>query len=509
MSGLAFWEWIAIFSVSVIASLAVLVLLGRVMGNRSQQVSSNPDLQFETNFLFHKDELVDCSNADTTAFSDWRNASYAWADLKGWLSFRFDGLPETLSDLTSDTASFSAQADQGSATLIFRVKGTTTHVTMRECKPAAAGTVHEQIRNGYLLNRFEQALNHMPVPVWLKDRAGDVIWRNQACDTQFQKLLPDLKPGEDSVSGFGDWKKPRISVTDPRTSQEKWFEMNLAEIATGDLHYAQDITKIVRAEAVQREFMQTMTKTFANLEIGLAVFDQNRQLAMFNPALVDLTGLPARFLSARPGLMAFFDMLRDQQVMPEPKNYASWRARISELVVSASGGTFQETWSLPQGITFRVSGRPHPNGSVAYLFEDISADISLTRRFRAQLDIRQNALDMLDTVIAVLSADDILLFCNQSCRNLLGIDPEASFAETSARDLIAVCADTLPDPEFWATAQDKLRERSLTSSCDQVVATPGGDCYHCTFHPLAGGNVLLTLKAMGGTTAETRETALA
>ncbi|NCW08109.1 MAG: diguanylate cyclase, partial [Rhodobacterales bacterium] len=80
-----------------------------------------------------------------------------------------------------------------------------------------------------------------------------------------------------------------------------------------------DITEIVRAQQAQKNFVQTLTKTFATLSIGLAIFDRNRQLMLFNPALIDLTALTADFLSARPNLLTAFDKLWDNQIMPETK----------------------------------------------------------------------------------------------------------------------------------------------------------------------------------------------
>ena len=40
---------------------------------------------------------------------------------------------------------------------------------------------------------------------------------------------------------------------------------------------------------------------------------------LFNPALIDLTALPADFLSARPNFLTAFDKLWDNQIMPETK----------------------------------------------------------------------------------------------------------------------------------------------------------------------------------------------
>ena len=126
--------------------------------------------------------------------------------------------------------------------------------------------------------------------------------------------------------------------------------------------YALNVDTVVNAEIAQRNFVQILTKTFAHLSIGLAIFNRDRQLALFNPALVDLTDLPAEFLTGRPTIMCFFDRLRDNRTMPEPKNYANWRARVGTVVAAASDGSFRETWALPDGRTFRVTGRPHPDG---------------------------------------------------------------------------------------------------------------------------------------------------
>lgn len=87
---------------------------------------------------------------------------------------------------------------------------------------------------------------------------------------------------------------------------------------------------------------------------------------LFNLALIDLTTLPADFLSARPNLLTVFDKLRDNQIMPEPKNYATWREKLAILVAAATEGTYTEIWNLPTGATFWISGRPHSDGALAF-----------------------------------------------------------------------------------------------------------------------------------------------
>ena len=68
-------------------------------------------------------------------------------------------------------------------------------------------------------------------------------------------------------------------------------------------------------------------------------------------------------------MVNFLDRLRENRVMPEPRDYRTWRNSIAELEAAAQDGTYSETWSLPDGHTYHVTGRPHPDGAVALLFD--------------------------------------------------------------------------------------------------------------------------------------------
>ncbi|MEK9704965.1 MAG: diguanylate cyclase, partial [Paracoccaceae bacterium] len=59
------------------------------------------------------------------------------------------------------------------------------------------------------------------------------------------------------------------------------------------------------------------------------------------------------------------------------------------MVAVATEGTYTEIWNLPSGATFRISGRPHPDGALAFLFEDITAEVSMSRRFTAEFELHR------------------------------------------------------------------------------------------------------------------------
>ncbi|HKL56424.1 MAG TPA: PAS-domain containing protein [Roseovarius sp.] len=422
-----------------------------------------------------------------------------WAALRAWLAFRFPDLPETPDD-TPDHAAGSrltlrSVLPDDSATLCLQQIGSACHITLHDPAPGDFGENHDRRRLGTRLGNWDSALRNAPFGLCISDGAGHARWDNTFFATLPAATRARLLPDADKVGHDGTTLTERISVEGDGRSPPRWFEVGSARIGADLFHHVTDITKVVQADTVRREFVQTLTKTFANLTTGLAVFDRNHRLALFNPALVDLTGLGAEFLSAQPDLISVFDNLRDRQVMPEPKNYANWRTEIGKMVATASGGFFQDTWTLPSGLTFRVTGRPHPDGAIAFLFEDISDEVSLTRRFRAQLDLRHAVLENLNEAVAVISSNNLLLLCNARCSALLGVDPDESLAEISTASFIRICADVLPQDGFWSEVETRLHDHALSAPMETVIQHGAGPDTLCRLVPLPGGATLLTLAA--------------
>ncbi|MFV2035742.1 MAG: PAS-domain containing protein, partial [Halocynthiibacter sp.] len=252
-----------------------------------------------------------------------------------------------------------------------------------------------------------------------------------------------------------------------------------------------------------RDFVQTLTKTFAHLPIGLAIFVRRRQLALFNPALTDLTTLPVDFLSSKPTLHAFLDRLRDRRMTPEPRDYKGWREHIAALEAAATDKGYEETWALPTGRTYRITGRPHPNGAVAFQFEDITSEISLTRRFRSELEMGQAVFDSLSEAIAVFSPGGPLTISNAAYVALWGVDPSTTLGDINGQDAVrhwsAGCA---PSP-FWDRVEHFLNQVHGRDALEDAVDMKDGRRLLIRLTPLMGGATLIRFTANPVIRAET------
>ena len=435
-------------------------------------------------FLFQDGLVTDHTAGETCEV---KAAKSRWTDLRAWFGARFPGLPDEPPVLQpGQTRRIAAAFANDPAVLeITGLRRGKLRLEMTGDAALPPAEQHDLILGHLSAPLWYKALNAAPCGVSILNDSGRPDWSN-AMFAEF---------GEDDIEHILETVDPAggpdqtVTLTDRETEKPRHFRLRSDTADETTVLYTTDVTQLIEADTMRSSFIQTLTKTFADLATGLVVFDRRQRLVLFNPAIIDLTGLPAEFLSVRPGVMEFFDRLRDNQVLPEPKNYASWRVQITDMIETAVDGHYAEAWTLPNGVTYRVTGRPHPDGAIAFLFEDITDEVSTTRRSRSQLEIRQAALDNVRDAVAVAGPNGLLVFCNRPFRDILGFDPDSSFAETGFDDLVALCRDRFPDHGFW----DKVLE---TKGRQPVIATLPNGTHGPSIgqvRPLTGGFTMLQI----------------
>jgi PAS domain-containing protein len=450
-------------------------------------------------FLFDDTKLIGWS-AGARHFIGSQADRFNWNMLRDQLARSYPGLPQTpalLKDMGPLTLSGTAAADSDEAHCEW-IDGI-ARVQLRRHAHADKDSAMAQE-----LTTLRAAVHQAPYPVWLQSDEGRVTWTNLAYDDLSLKLRGRNADLTDPIftnldNPMSTGRPERVSIQQPESENKLWYNISTTETEAGWLCHAVDVNAVVDAEVAQRNFVQTLAKTFAQLSIGLAIFDRNRQLVLFNPVLIDLTALPANFLSSRPNLLSFFDRLRDQRMMPEPKNYSSWRHQMADLVEAASEGRYQETWSLPSGSVYSVSGRPHPDGAVAFLFEDITAEITLTRQFRSEIEMGQSVLDQMDEAVAVFSSDGTLTVSNTAYHGMWRMDPDASFAKVAISDAAKVWQELCDPTPAWGEVQDFVAGRENRDPWWAEVRLRDGTELSCKVTPVPNGSTMVSFRPLAPT----------
>lgn len=432
--------------------------------------------------------------------------------LRLYLSGHFDGAEQLVSP-ANVTGDLSQVSRDGQTQIQRKVAANTVRLKLNfvnGTKPAS-DDLHSIRAMENELATLRANTSAAPFLLWRQNPVGEITWVNRAYLDTVQAFnesgsdavwpLPVLFPSLQASAGNVDGEAQRIAVHGRGGSDDAWYDCHITKIGQDILCTAIPADEAVRSENRRREFTQTLTKTFAELAIGLAIFDRSRHLVLFNPALLDLTNLPTDFLTSRPSLVGFLDRLRENRVMPEPRDYRTWRAAISNLETEASNGTYSETWSLPDGQTYHVTGRPHPDGAVALLFEDISAEMSLTRRFRDEIEQSQSVIDSISEAVAVFSPAGQLIMTNAAYHELWQTDPAATLEPVDLTETTRQWHMLSAPTPVWGDFRDFAQ---LTQDREEWSASVGlldGRSVHCRFIPQKAGASMALFQVQSQQTA--------
>jgi PAS domain-containing protein len=504
---------VMVLTATLVAMTGLALLAAWQMRRPVQGVSIfSPDPQI-TAFLFDGDRLVDASPDARALLADGEDCR-AWPRLLVRLGPVFPGLAQQVAGLSRSGRVLIPSAPEVQPSLVMQGEhvGGLTRLTLITTDPgtrrgqdggdAARELTHDGAAVAALQHELQgqrALLGKSPVLMWKEAADGQVIWANHAYLIRAAELLPE---GEDL-----SWPLPALFARKDATGRHpsriklqmqsgaEWFDLTSVQVGGDVLNYALSANSAVQAETALREFMQTLTKTFADLPIGLAIFDRSRVLQLFNPALADLTALAPDFLISRPTLGMVLDAMRAKAMIPEPKDYRSWRKQVMRVEEEASLGHFEETWSLPGGQTYRVIGRPHPNGALAFMFEDISTEMTRTRRYRADVELGQSVIDAVDEAVAVFSQGGQLVMSNLAYAQLWQHDPAVLLSDAGIATLCAWWRSHSAASLLWDDATDFVTTPGERTLWEGEVRLLDGRLLACRFRPLTGGATLITFRA--------------
>ena len=213
-----------------------------------------------------------------------------------------------------------------------------------------------------------------------------------------------------------------------------------------------------------------------HLPTGLAIFDRSQKLVLFNPALTDLTGLTAEELAGRPHLHV---LLRHAARAADHAR----AARLRQLAAGAVGddlrprgtGATRTPGRCPRASPLRITGRPHPDGAVAFLIEDISrrgvADAAFPARARAQ-PVGDRRLRRRDR--GLHRGRHPPAFSNSGYREMWDSNPDEALHTISVIDATRHWQSLSEPTPFWGELRDFVRQHGERARWDgEVVRTDG------------------------------------
>ena len=501
--------------IALIAVLVTFIFIDRRRRDPASNVATHRPEPEGALYLFEDQRLIDANDVGSRLLADRFDNMREWEALTITLQDDFPQLDQLIKDVSEDRdltipscldPNFILSASQVQGRLRLKLSGLRADQT----PDLLVKLEQRSLRNE--LTTLRAVAETTPQLIWQEDETGEITWCNRSYLRFFdslqsegdaalsvwpaQKLFPSIGTPN---KGAGTALRSRHSVLSADEKEEHWFNITSLPVLEGTIHFASDANEQLKSERAQKAFIQTFAKTFAQLSVGLAIFDRSRNLSMFNPAFLDMTGLPANLLSSRPSIETVFDQMRLAGKLPEPKDYSVWKEQFRKLLDEASTGTYQENWVLPDGQTFRVAGRPHPDGAIAFLFEDITAEISLTRRFRTEVQTSQAVLDSFEDAIAVFSPAQTMVLSNTAYHTLWG-EPDQQVSALDLRSSLRHWKSGSAPSAVWAKIEKLSDSSKQRKALKENIVLKNGLNMVLQTQPLPGGMTMMKFRRASGST---------
>ena len=486
-------DTISWFGIAFLAFLsALLILMGlhpNVNWRKNDEASSDKTPSAGIVFLVRDEALVDATS-DALSFVGTNHAGLSdYTAVLRTLAQYFPDLEKAAYETSQSSIRIFSQTDPA-IYLEHKKDDNQTRLELNAHAGVDAATIIERWRKDLQdseKSALQAVVTQSPQLIWRTDTAGEILWANEAYAKFVATHCPDNPPFPSAI----DHNKERFEVKSLQDDSVFWFEVTTRQKQSGSIHFADRINDLVKIEKHRDSLVNSLVSTFAGLPIGLAVFDSERRLVSFNPAFREMTDLPVDFLLPKPTIDMFLDRLREKSLLPAPIDQTSWREQFAAIEAAAKEGNYCKNWTLPDGQTFRVTGRPQPEGAFAFLFEDITAELSLTRRFRTDIETTQAVLDKLPDAIAVFSAAGTLVNSNRAYAKLWSTNHELMLEHRELRTELATWQDRCIPSPVWNEMRKFIQQQGTRKQWSDDAMMDDGRQIRCMANPITGGMTMV------------------
>ena len=493
---MAFYQIAINAAFAISAVLLSLALVRRTFDRRratARQLAR--EAQEDIYFLFDGDRLIDATPSARGVIGTSKSGETDWDLFIRQFEGEYPRLRQHMAQLHSLEAKTLTSLRNTQTTLSAEVWDGYVRIGISGEAPApTVDVIADEEPNNDLIDLIS---DNSPDPIWQEDELGKIKWANRAylelCDASEMKKAATIKtwPPRELFPDLDDEEKARRYLSLGGHDKPRCYEISTKTSGKNVFRFATDVSKLVNAEETQHSYVSALVQTFAQLSTGLAIFDGDKRLKIFNPALHDTLGLAPAFLASKPSLGEFLERLHEGRMLPDLKPNMNWADAMADIQSDLISGAYNGDWRLSNGQTLNVSSRPHPNNATALLFEDISAEKTVARRFRSELETSQLALDHIDDAIAVFTAAGTLTMANRAYYDLWHHGNEAGLIGHSLVEETRLWQRETVVSGLWARIRDNVIAQKTSAEFSETIRLTDGRSTECRVTPMPKGDSMI------------------
>jgi signal transduction histidine kinase/PAS domain-containing protein len=265
-------------------------------------------------------------------------------------------------------------------------------------------------------------------------------------------------------------------------------------LATGAVAgFAVDVQDLEDARTELLRYIESQRELADRMTAGTAQFDGDRTLGFFNRPFAAMAQLDPDWLAEKPEFDRVIDRMRDNQRLPETRDFPAWKDERRGWFSSAEE-VIEEEWMLPDGDHVRVVAQPLPDGGLRLFFEDRTEQLRLASARDTLLRVRAATFDNLFEAISVFASDGRLYLWNRRFSDDWELDEAWLAKHPRVDELVPAMARKLVNPTAAAQIREMVRQTTNErQSANGRIAMTDGRNFQFAAVPLPDGNALFTM----------------
>lgn len=361
------------------------------------------------------------------------------------------------------------------------------------------------------------ALDLHPVPVWMRDGTGELVWANKAYAVMLSCEQASVTEGqiEIAISQKGQGRAPKDMARDAlaegkpqiaRThiivgGKRRWMELSEIPLpgTSQTLGIARDLTREEELQADLDRHKAANKSLLEQLRTSIAIFSADQGLEFFNSAYASQWGLEEQWLNSKPKLGDILEKLREGRRLPEQADFRKYKQGWLDMFTRLID-PHEDMLYLPDGSAVRMLVMPHPMGGIMMTFEDVTSRLELESSYNTLIAVQKETLDNLAEGVVVYGGDGRLKLWNPSFAKLWDLNPEELQGGPHINKIVDRKAAFFV-PDEWPQIRKSLVAQGLERDVreGQMIRTDGLYVYYATM-PLPDGGVMVSYYDITDTT---------
>jgi signal transduction histidine kinase len=377
-------------------------------------------------------------------------------------------------------------------------------------------------------NAFRTLLEALPHPAWTRNAERGLSWVNPAYaraveaaggEVAVARGLELLDSEERHQAAAACLSGQRFAATVPAIMAGQRHSFDVVEVPlgkvtlgkvtlgdalageaqhpSGSAGMAIDVTGREQAQTALRKLMDAHAATLDRIGTAVAIFDDGQRLMFRNAAFERLWNITPQSLEGEPMLGQILDRLRADRRLNEDGDFRAWKAEVLKAFTSISA--IEDWWHLPDGRMLHMVANPSPDGSVTYLFNDVTERRTLEYKVSELSRVQRETLDSLHEGVAVFGADGRVKLFNPAFASAWKLVPDEMDMAPHVDAIITRCLPLCPDAETWAGLRSAITDvRDAREVFSARMERRDGTVLDISASPLPDGATLVAFADVTG-----------